>query len=61
MKLLSGGRGGLGNEHFKGSKNTTPKESTKGVVGEDGDFLLKWSLWWTPVSPDFRMPANLRS
>ena len=44
MKLLSGGRGGLGNEHFKGSKNTTPKESTKGVVGEDGDFFIEVEL-----------------
>ncbi|MEK9167767.1 MAG: GTPase ObgE [Patescibacteria group bacterium] len=44
VKLLSGGRGGLGNEHFKGSKNTTPKESTKGVVGEDGDFFIEVEL-----------------
>jgi len=30
IKILTGGRGGLGNEHFKSSTNTTPYESTMG-------------------------------
>src|SRR5688572_13986395 len=29
--LLKGGRGGLGNAHFKGSTNRSPKEATLGV------------------------------
>jgi len=33
--LLTGGRGGLGNEHFKASTNTTPYESTPGKEGEE--------------------------
>ncbi len=32
--VLKGGVGGLGNEHFKGSKNVSPKESTEGRSGE---------------------------
>lgn len=41
VKILSGGRGGLGNEYFKGSTNTTPKESTKGVAGEETDLYIE--------------------
>ncbi len=33
--ILSGGRGGLGNEHFKSSINRNPTESTKGKEGEE--------------------------
>lgn len=32
--VLKGGNGGLGNEHFKGSRNVRPQESTKGRAGE---------------------------
>jgi GTPase len=42
--LLSGGTGGLGNEHFKGSKNTTPKQSTSGKEGGSGEFLIELLL-----------------
>jgi len=38
--LLRGGRGGLGNEHFKGSINIRPKQSTPGVEGEEADFHI---------------------
>src|SRR5262249_49385219 len=44
IKILSGGRGGLGNEHFKASTNTTPYESTPGQPGEVGDFLIELEL-----------------
>ncbi|MEX0916916.1 MAG: GTPase ObgE [Candidatus Paceibacterota bacterium] len=37
-KLLEGGKGGFGNEYFKSSRNTTPKESTKGEKGQLGYF-----------------------
>lgn len=43
-KILSGGRGGLGNEHFKRSTNTTPKEFTNGADGEDGDLYIEVEL-----------------
>lgn len=33
IKVLSGGRGGLGNEHFKSSTNRSPRQSTKGAPG----------------------------
>lgn len=33
IKVLSGGRGGLGNEHFKSSTNRSPRQSTKGASG----------------------------
>ena len=42
--LLSGGRGGLGNEHFKSSKNTTPKQFTLGDLGESADFKIELQL-----------------
>jgi len=39
--LLKGGNGGLGNEYFKSSTNTTPKKATKGKVGEESDFFIE--------------------
>src|SRR3989344_4759954 len=42
--LLRGGRGGLGNEHFKGSTNIRPQESTPGVSGEEADFHIELLL-----------------
>ncbi len=44
IKLLSGGRGGLGNEHFKSSTNVSPKEFTLGVEGEEADFQIELEL-----------------
>ncbi len=43
-RLLKGGRGGLGNEHFKSSTNRSPQDSTKGKPGEEGEFLIELSL-----------------
>lgn len=43
-RILKGGSGGLGNEHFKSSTNTTPTESTSGREGEDGEFLIEVAL-----------------
>lgn len=42
--LLKGGSGGYGNEHFKGSKNVTPQQSTKGKPGEEADFDIELQL-----------------
>ncbi len=42
--LLKGGRGGYGNEHFKGSKNVTPKEHTDGKPGEESDLHIELRL-----------------
>lgn len=42
--ILKGGRGGLGNEHFKSSTNINPQESTKGKPGEDVNFFLELRL-----------------
>ena len=44
IKLLTGGRGGLGNEHFKSSTNVRPKETTDGVEGEEADFHIEVEL-----------------
>ncbi len=43
--VLKGGRGGLGNEHFKASTNTTPLESTSGKEGQDGNFHVELRLF----------------
>jgi GTP-binding protein len=42
--LLRGGRGGLGNEHFKGSTNIRPIEFTEGVLGEEANFDIELLL-----------------
>ncbi len=42
--LLKGGKGGLGNAHFKGSTNVSPKEWTVGVEGEESDFQVELLL-----------------
>ena len=44
IKILSGGRGGFGNEHFKSSINVTPKEFTYGKPGEEADFHVELRL-----------------
>lgn len=43
-KILHGGRGGLGNEHFKASTNIRPEQSTDGREGESGDFIVELNL-----------------
>jgi len=43
-RILKGGSGGLGNEHFKSSVNRTPTQATKGRVGESGNILIEVSL-----------------
>lgn len=43
-KIFKGGRGGLGNEHFKSSTNITPLEHTSGNKGEEGDIKIELSL-----------------
>jgi len=43
--LLKGGYGGFGNEHFKSSTNTTPKECRPGQDGEKGNFQIELELF----------------
>lgn len=43
--ILKGGRGGLGNEQFKSSVNTTPKKSTPGKPGESAEFYIELELF----------------
>ena len=38
--LLRGGKGGLGNVHFKSSTNRAPRQFTYGTEGESGTFRL---------------------
>lgn len=45
IMLLKGGYGGYGNEHFKSSTNTTPREWKPGVDGEKGNFLIELELF----------------
>jgi len=42
--LLSGGRGGLGNEYYKSSVNISPTEFTRGEAGEEADFAIELRL-----------------
>jgi GTPase len=42
--VLKGGRGGIGNEAFKSSRNTSPQESTPGAPGESGTFKIELRL-----------------
>lgn len=43
-KILHGGKGGLGNEHFKASTNVSPEQSTGGYQGEEADFIVELNL-----------------
>ena len=45
IMILKGGYGGFGNEHFKSSTNTTPKEWRPGEEGEAGDFKIELELF----------------
>lgn len=45
IQILKGGKGGLGNEHFKSSVNTTPYESTPGKPGETANLLVELRLF----------------
>lgn len=45
IQILKGGYGGFGNEHFKSSVNTTPKESREGQEGEKGNFKIELELF----------------
>ncbi len=42
--ILKGGRGGLGNEHFKSSINIVPMQFTPGREGEKADFHIELEL-----------------
>ncbi len=44
IMVLKGGVGGFGNEHFKSSRNISPKESTSGSLGEEADFFIELKL-----------------
>lgn len=43
-KAARGGKGGLGNVHFKSSTNQTPKQTTKGGRGEEKNITLELKL-----------------
>ena len=45
LRVLHGGRGGFGNEHYKSSRNVRPRESTPGRQGEEADFLVELRLF----------------
>ncbi len=42
--FLKGGYGGYGNNHFKGSKNMRPQESTPGKPAQGGEFFIELKL-----------------
>jgi GTPase len=44
IKILTGGAGGKGNEHFKSSTNVAPQEATNGKKGEEAEFFVEVSL-----------------
>ena len=41
LVLLQGGRGGLGNWHFKSATNQTPRYAQPGEDGDEGTFILE--------------------
>ncbi len=44
FELLKGGKGGLGNSHFKSSTNKSPRKRIDGAIGEEIDISLKLKL-----------------
>ena len=39
--LMKGGKGGLGNEHFKSATNQTPRYAQPGLPGEEGFIVFE--------------------
>ncbi|MCF8331147.1 MAG: GTPase ObgE [Bacteroidales bacterium] len=44
LTLLKGGRGGLGNDHFKSSTNQTPRYAQPGEKGSEKEIVLELKL-----------------
>jgi GTP-binding protein len=44
LKVAQGGKGGLGNIHFKSSVNRAPRQSTPGTEGEERELKLELKL-----------------
>ena len=44
VMILTGGAGGMGNEHFKSSINVTPEKATPGKKGEEAEFKITLEL-----------------
>ncbi len=44
IKILNGGKGGLGNEYFKTAVHRTPEEQTDGKNPEQADFYIELEL-----------------
>lgn len=42
--LLQGGKGGLGNWHFRSATNQTPRYAQPGLAGQEREFLLELKL-----------------
>lgn len=45
IKILKGGDGGFGNEHFKSSTNRAPQQATDGKWGEEANFYIELRLF----------------
>lgn len=45
IRILEGGNGGFGNDHFKSSINVTPTKATPGKDGEEGTFKIELELF----------------
>lgn len=43
-ELIKGGRGGLGNTHFKSATNQTPRYAQPGEPGDEGWFILELKI-----------------
>lgn len=44
IRVLKGGRGGYGNEHFKSATNRSPKEHIPGTKAEEADFYIELQI-----------------
>lgn len=44
FEIIPGGKGGLGNSHFKSSTNKSPRKRTEGEIGGEMDVYLKLKL-----------------
>lgn len=56
--LAKGGRGGLGNLHFKSSTNRAPRQFTHGEAGEQFELRLELRCWQTSGCWGCPMPVN---
>jgi GTPase len=60
LLVARGGKGGLGNLHFKSSTNRAPRQTVPGAPGEERSLRWNCACWRTSACWAFPTPASRR-